>query len=414
MFKNNNPQIDYALLEKRVAEDRIRLRHQQRVSAPPQVESLLARLKEPQESGWKARLKRMPLVGPQLRRAYHAYKIVKNPHVPTKQKIKALPFIGSGAQWLFALLKIHQTRAYQQQVIEQLNHQVVMLERQVQQQSKKFQTELENLREQLEAKLAQLHRQFDGQKALLAQGMQRVQTAEPVANKMALTTRSPLLDALVDRFYVAFEDTFRGETDDIQQRQAVYLPFLREAAIGSDEPILDIGCGRGEWLDLLRRSGYKGYGYDINKTMTERCQAAGLEVHWGDALEHLAQVPEGSLAAITAFQVIEHIEFGQLLLLFELAHRALRSGGLLIFETPNPENLQVGGHTFYNDPSHGNPIPPAVSAFIAKQAHFTRTHIERLHPYPANELDAEPSQAARELRRLCFGPQDYALIAWKA
>ncbi len=219
-------------------------------------------------------------------------------------------------------------------------------------------------------------------------------------------------------FYVRFENHFRGSRDDIKSRQRVYLPLLdwiRESSGGREVRALDIGCGRGEWLENLGEHGWKAYGRDINEAMVAYCQGLGLDVEEGDALAHLRELPDESLDVISGFHIVEHLPFDMVLELFEESLRVLRPGGVVIFETPNPENLQVGGHTFYLDPTHMRPIPPGLLGFVANDAGFARAEILRLHPLLELGLGAgvDVSSIEKHASRLSFGPQDYAVVAVK-
>ncbi|MEQ9000822.1 MAG: class I SAM-dependent methyltransferase [Coleofasciculus sp. B1-GNL1-01] len=170
----------------------------------------------------------------------------------------------------------------------------------------------------------------------------------------------------LDAFYVAFEDQFRGSREEIRNTLNVYLPVIEDAKLGTPEsPILDVGCGRGEWLELLRESGYSARGIDINRVMLEQCNTIGLEVIEADAIAYLQNLPDHSLGAVTGFHLIEHLQFAVLMKLFDETMRVLQPGGLIIFETPNPRNLFVGSGDFYRDPTHVNPIHPDTIAYIA-------------------------------------------------
>jgi len=171
----------------------------------------------------------------------------------------------------------------------------------------------------------------------------------------------------LDAFYVAFEDKFRGSRADIFNSLKVYLPLIEEAKIGTPEsPIVDVGCGRGEWLELLRESGYTARGIDINRVMLEQCRSRGLEVIEADVIAYLRALPDDSLGAVTGFHIIEHLPFETLVQLFDETVRVLKPGGLVVFETPNPRNILVGSGDFYRDPTHKNPIHPDTISFIAE------------------------------------------------
>jgi SAM-dependent methyltransferase len=221
-------------------------------------------------------------------------------------------------------------------------------------------------------------------------------------------------DHSLDALYVAFEDRFRGTRAEIKERQRVYLPLLAEANAGTeDRPIVDVGAGRGEFLELLKEAGLTARGVDLNRRMAEMCAEAGLDCVADDAIAYLARLPSDSLGAVTGFHIIEHLPFKALVRLLDESLRALRSGGLVIFETPNPGNVLVGSRQFYLDPTHRNPIPGETAAMIAEARGFVRVSIKELHPMGVS-FAARDAVLAEQLDRLFHGPQDYALIARKA
>ncbi|MDB9454529.1 methyltransferase domain-containing protein [Dolichospermum circinale CS-541/06] len=218
---------------------------------------------------------------------------------------------------------------------------------------------------------------------------------------------------LLNAFYLAFEDHFRGTREDIFNRLKVYLPLIEKANVGTpDTPILDVGCGRGEWLELLRESGYTARGLDINRVMIEQCQARGLEVIAGDVIDYLASLPDNSLGAVTGFHIIEHLPFKMLMRLFSETVRVIKPQGLVIFETPNPDNVLVGSNTFYLDPTHINPLPSPTIKFMAETCGLYNTQIITLHPYPEN-AKINGQGVAERFNDLFYGPQDYAVVGYK-
>jgi SAM-dependent methyltransferase len=219
----------------------------------------------------------------------------------------------------------------------------------------------------------------------------------------------------LDAFYAAFEDRFRGTIDDIRARVAAYLPTVRGVGAGAvNAPILDVGCGRGEWLDVLRECGLRASGVDINGVTIDACRARGLEVTRSDAIDHLRTLATGSIGAVTALHVIEHLPFRRLIVLFDEAFRVLMPGGVAIFETPNPENLLVGACTFYYDPTHVRPLPPEPTQFVAESRGFVDTSILRIHEAPVKQLLGDGAPAVRSLlNELLYGARDYALIGYK-
>jgi len=221
---------------------------------------------------------------------------------------------------------------------------------------------------------------------------------------------------LLDSLYVTFEDKFRGTRAEIRDRLAVYLPLLEECGAGTaDRPVLDIGSGRGEWLELLRDRGLTASGVDLNDTLAEQCRQRGLEVTVADAFDHLRNLAEGSLGAVTGFHIIEHLPMQTLLELYAEVNRVLAPGGVAIFETPNPQNLLVGACNFYADPTHKRPLYPETQQFFLEYRGFTRVELKYLHPHeegarlPENEA---PELAAR-LNDLLSCARDYAVIGYK-
>ena len=222
-------------------------------------------------------------------------------------------------------------------------------------------------------------------------------------------------DHRLDAFYVSFEDCFRGTHEDIKQRMEIYLPIVREAKAGGENAsILDIGCGRGEWLELLKDAGLAARGIDLNRVMVGQCQELGLEVIEADAISYLRKLDANSLGAVTGMHIIEHIPFKRLIVLFDEVFRTLKPGGVAIFETPNPENLIVGACNFYYDPTHLNPLPPEPMRFVMEIRGFSRIKILRLHPHPEEaKLKEGPAQVRQIVNDRLFGAQDYALVAYK-
>jgi SAM-dependent methyltransferase len=181
----------------------------------------------------------------------------------------------------------------------------------------------------------------------------------------------------------------------------------------AERPIIDVGAGRGEWLELLREAGLVGRGIDLNVAMVQSCIALGLDCMLGDAVAMLAQLPENSLGAVTGFHIIEHLPFATMVALFDAALRVLAPGGVVLFETPNPANLQVGSRSFYLDPTHRNPLPSEMVSMIAQARGFKDVRILPLHP-TGGSFEAQDAKLGAQLDALLHGPMDYALIAYKA
>ncbi len=228
----------------------------------------------------------------------------------------------------------------------------------------------------------------------------------------APATDTPALDA----FYEAFEDSFRGDPADVASSTAHYLERIADAP---DGPVVDVGCGRGEWLGLVAATGRRALGFDTNAVAVERCVADGRDATHGDGIAHLESVSPGSVAVISAFHVIEHLEFDQLHRFALAAHRALIPGGKLVLETPNCLNLQVGASSFWLDPTHISPVHPEQLRFLLSHVGFDTVDVFGLHPDEGStptDLDADPARNGllTEFHRLVFSSVDLAAIATKA
>jgi O-antigen chain-terminating methyltransferase len=212
-------------------------------------------------------------------------------------------------------------------------------------------------------------------------------------------------------FYRAFEDRYRGARDVIKQRLRAYAPFVDAlAALGPRPAALDLGCGRGEWLELIGEQGLDARGIDLDAGMLAACHERGLRVEQVDAVAALRACADDSLALVSAFHLVEHVPFAVLQTLIDEALRVLRPGGLLIMETPNPENLTVGATSFYLDPSHEKPLPPLLLGFLAEFAGFGRQRTVRLQEAPRLHDAARPLGLIDVLEGVS---PDYAIVAQK-
>lgn len=216
----------------------------------------------------------------------------------------------------------------------------------------------------------------------------------------------PAAAALPD--YFAFESRMRGSTDSIRERQRRYLDDLRDAA-----PVLDIGCGRGELLGLLRESGVEARGIDADADMVAYARGDGLDVEQADLVDYLERVDAGSLGGIFMGQVVEHLPAATLVHSLRLAAAKLRPGGVLIAETINPLS-PIALRNYFADLTHAQPLVPETLELLARQAGFAKTEIRFVNE-PADRLTEpdDPVIAAnvRRLNELLFAPLDYALVA---
>jgi SAM-dependent methyltransferase len=213
----------------------------------------------------------------------------------------------------------------------------------------------------------------------------------------------------------AFEARFRGTGDDLKERYR----DLAERVAGYP-PVLDVGCGQGEFIELLLGYGVPARGVELDAALAEDGRRRGLDVATGDGVRHLAAQPDGALGAVVLLQVVEHLTPQQVIDLVGIAREKVRAGGLLLIETVNPQSLYTFAHAFYLDPTHTNPIHPAYLEFVVRQSGWPQVAIEWRSPPDAHEqLETEPGSSAvaaaniDRLNRLLFAPQDYALVAFR-
>jgi len=206
--------------------------------------------------------------------------------------------------------------------------------------------------------------------------------------------------------WLKFAEKFRGSETAIEQRQQSYATRFRGQGL-----VLDIGCGRGEMLEVFRQSGIQAVGVDLNEDSLKLCREKGLQVESADLYAYLRALPDSSLGGIVCSQVVEHLPPDSLPELLRLAHSKLRTGALLAVETPNPECLAIFATHFYLDPTHRHPIPPALLSFYLEEAGFGRIEVERLSP----AIESMPSlkELPEAFRKEFFGALDYAVFARK-
>jgi SAM-dependent methyltransferase len=219
-----------------------------------------------------------------------------------------------------------------------------------------------------------------------------------------------------ETLYTSFEEALRGSEKVIRDRARSYLDDL--ADIPLDVPVVDLGCGRGEWLELLAEKGLPAYGVDTNASYVEAGRAKGLDVREGDARSHLSGVAPRSLGAVTALHIVEHLHVDAVIELLDLAARALHPGGVLIVETPNPDNVFVGSSSFYLDPTHVRPMPPLLLSYLVGARGFSDIEVRPLKRAPRLHVDIGDGPWSTDVAELwdyietrIAGAEDYAVIA---
>lgn len=213
-----------------------------------------------------------------------------------------------------------------------------------------------------------------------------------------------------DGFYRAFEERYYAPREVIKALRMQYLPFVQPIAdLYPEAAAFDAGCGRGEWLELMGDLGLSPFGVDLDEGMLAACVELDLPASKGDAINYIATLPDSSQVVVSAFHVVEHIAFEQLQMLVAESLRVLKPGGLLIMETPNPENIVVASCNFYLDPTHQRPIPPKLLAFVAEYAGFARVKSLRLQE--SKELSSRVDISLQDV--ISGASPDYAVIAQK-
>ena len=254
---------------------------------------------------------------------------------------------------------------------------------------------------------------------ILQTGQPRDTPREPEAGGERPTLPPPELEPAFD--YAGFEERFRGTQEDIKERHRAYVEFFER-----QENVLEIGSGRGEFLELLAEAGIKARGVDLDLDMVLLCREKGLDVVEADAFAYLQALPDDSLGGIFAAQVIEHLDVDQIVSLPKLCHRKLRRGGVLLLETLNPECLSVHYRWFWMDPTHTRLIHPETLKFLFESAGFTGARCRfqpppstspsipplTLHDQPTTELHRF-NEAIQHLSALLFASTDYAVIGTK-
>ena len=179
-------------------------------------------------------------------------------------------------------------------------------------------------------------------------------------------------------------------------------------------PALDLGCGRGEWMELLGEAGIPAKGIDLNRDLVSACRDMGFDVIEGEISQFLQTLPDESRSIVTAFHILEHIPFPDMVDLIDQAVRILKPGGIAIFETPNPKNLFVSSNNFYLDPTHLHPIPSEFLAFLVEARGLCDPKVLPLSPYPDYfHLPESDCPAVRFINDHFYGPQDYGVVAHK-
>lgn len=212
--------------------------------------------------------------------------------------------------------------------------------------------------------------------------------------------------------YFDFENYFRGSRELIKKRQNEYLPYFSKC-----RNVLDIGCGRGEFLEIMRDNGIHATGVDFYEPFVDYCTEKGLNAVCMDGIAYLSS--QNGFDGIFAGQVIEHLTVSQIVNLIDTAYTKLPEGGVLIMETPNPQSLSIYVNAFYLDPSHIKPVHPETMRYLLKNTGFSNVDIiytEASRPditIPPIKGEDEFNHVMCKIQNMLFGSQDYAVVARK-
>jgi O-antigen chain-terminating methyltransferase len=285
-------------------------------------------------------------------------------------------------------------------------------------------TRAELILEAFDRRQESLARRVEGLKAMADRLDALGEEVRALRGALAAGTPAPAVaeaaeQAATDSAYLAFENRFRGTRDEIRGKLAAYAPLFEGLA-----PVLDLGCGRGEFLEILRENGIEARGVEGNAAVARSCRERGLDVAGGDLLAFLKSEAEGSAGGVFAAQVAEHLPPAVLQATLREAHRVLRRGGLLLLETVNPRSVVGFLEVYIRDLTHERPLHPETLGFLAAAAGFTDVRVEMKSPVePAARLQAVPAEGlperavqalnenASRLNELLYGPREYALLA---
>lgn len=279
-----------------------------------------------------------------------------------------------------------------------------------------FETDRDALRADLRFVHTKFERVVERGDALVAALDQKIESIDARLGDIArpaLTDTAPTFRD--DWVYRRFEEAMRGSAAVTAATLAPIVQLARD-----NDPVLDLGCGRGELLRLCREAGIRARGVDSNERSVAQLRAEGFDVELASITDALQRTDAGSVGLVAASHVVEHLPFGPLLDLFHGAHRVLRSGGMLVIDTPNADSLAVAAGTIWNDPTHLAPRPESALIVLGRDAGFELERSETLNPFDASRrietpegADAAMTGLISRLNEILYGNQDLRVVLRK-
>ena len=345
-----------------------------------------------------------------------------------KEKIKTLlkqiPLIGFILRWMYNIVRINNIKYLtyfllneNEKLKNQLEKQQYLLDKQEHQYKKllfEFHDKLLKLEDKIENKSNKsdtigLYQKLIEEKIILEKYIKLIESR--LGNKKSSPIAIPK-NSQFDIYYKSFEDKFRGSQEEIKNTLLIYLPIIKSLTQISNEIfVVDLGCGRGEWLEILEENNINYLGIDSNEVMIRECNSRNLKVKHTDALGYLKKLNDNSVDCITGFHIIEHFNsFDEVLELLQESLRVLKSGGKVIFETPNPRNILVGSNDFYIDPTHNKPLHPLTMKFFLKEIGFYKSYAYIINNDTLKEIDEIEFNSIEDYVNI---GRNYALIGEK-
>jgi len=340
----------------------------------------------------------------------------------TKESIKRIPFIGWFTRWIYNLLRINrlvfqhhhqqvnlnalqEKIAQQQQQIEHQHHQIEHQHHQIEHQQQQMAT---LLHESSKIK-PQISHEIEKQSLLFKQRVDMfINQKQEITTSKKERVKELSHNFILDEFYLAFENKFRGKREEIAQRYESYLKYLNPDI----KTALDIGCGRGEWVGLLQKNSIQAQGIDLNAAMLNDGLSHGIKnLQNINAFDFFKTCPDSSFDLVTAFHIIEHIPYEELFVFLQELRRISTPNAIILLETPNPANILVGAFEFYKDPTHLNPLPDDVMKFTVEYFGFEEVRIEKLHLFPDTMRIVEHTETAQHFNHFFYQERDYLIIA---